>query len=357
MFDEREFQKAYKEAYDRIVPAASCVCRLREACGSIQDQRRGKNAVIRHVAAAVFCLLAVMSFPVLAERIPAVSGIVARYAPALGNYILPTKLSSTSQGITMQVEAVKAEAQTAEILISFSDAADGGDLIRGKVDLYDSYRLQSYGAESNVGGSSFLEYNEAEDKAYFKIDVSTWDKFDRTKLKFSVYQLLTDCRQEQRQLALDDLVKDPALREVISSGEGGRQQEAFEPYFGMEQDGSLRKTVQVMELQKADADMAEDLTVTGIGYGNGILRVQMCRGSFGEADRHARLFLKGPDGEERNPDLSVTWQEAAEGQTLLFDEVWFLTKESELESLQLEGIFWIRAGSVTGNWSVTFQVE
>lgn len=58
----------------------------------------------------------------------------------------------------------------AEVIVSFTDEEDF-DYINGEVDMYDSYGLYSYTAESNIGGCSFLEYDEKEDKAYFKIDV------------------------------------------------------------------------------------------------------------------------------------------------------------------------------------------
>lgn len=112
-----------------------------------------------------------------------------------------------------------------------------------------------------------------------------------------------------------------------------------------------------MDLKAADADMAEALTVTGTGYADGILRVQICRGNFGDADRHARLWVKNADAEERSPDLSVSWQEEVEGEKLLFEEAWFLADESGLEELQLYGTFRIAAGSVRGDWEVTFRIE
>lgn len=359
MFEERAFKKAYQEAYDRIAPDAACVRRLTQGKKKSR-QYSAFGAAVKPAAAAfgVLCLLAVMTLPVMAERIPAVYEIVEKYAPVLADYVLPMKLESTSQGITMQVEAVKVEDKEAEILVSFSDAEEGAGLIRGKVDLYDSYDLRSYDSMSNIGGCSFLEYDEAEGKAYFKINVATYGEFDRTKLTFSVNQLLTDCSREERQISLDDVVKDPAEKKVVLTGKSGKPDtEPFEKYFSEPGDGSARWSVQVMDLHEINADMAEALTVTGIGYADGILRVQTCRGNFTDADRHVRLFLKDPEGEEIIPDIGVSWQEEAEGETLEFDEDWFLVEEGELEDMTLHGEFYITAGSVRGDWRVTFCVE
>lgn len=357
MFEELEFKRAYQKAYDAVTVDQACVRRLER--GEEKRERRSGFTAVRNTAAvfAALCLLLVTALPVMAAKVPAVYEIVAKYAPALADYMLPVKLSSTSQGITMQVEAVNVEDKTAEILVSFSDADDGTDRIRGKVDLYDSYRLQSYDSTSNIGGCSFLEYDAAADKAYFKIDVATLDEFDRAKLTFSVNQILTECSEEERQMLLDDVVRNPAMKEVVLSGRSGKaDSELFEQYFGRAQDG-FRQSALVMDLKAADADMAEALTVTGTGYADGILRVQICRGNFEAADRHARLWVKNAAAEERFPDLSVSWQEEVEGEKLLFEEAWFLADESGLEELQLYGTFWITAGSVRGDWEVTFRIE
>lgn len=359
MFDEMEFKKAYKEAYERITPDNGCIRRLTEGKRR-RKQRPGFIAVMKPAVAtfAVMCLLIVMTLPVMAEKIPAVYDVVAKYAPALEDYVLPVKMSSTSQGITMQVEAINVEDKTAEILVSFSDAEENADLIKGRVDLYDSYDLQSYDSVSNIGGCSFLEYDEAEGKAYFKIDAATSDEFDRSKLSFSVHQLLTNCSREERQVPLEDAVKDPAMKKVTFSGGGGMfGTDLFEQYFGAAEDDSGRKTVQVLDLQKADASMIEALTVTGIGYADGVLRVQVCRGNFADADRHVRFALKDAEGKEQTPDFGVSWHEEVEGETLMFDEDWFLVDESELENLKLYGEFYITDGSVKGDWKVVLRIE
>lgn len=359
MFDEMEFKKAYKEAYDRMASDAGCVRRLTEEMRR-QERHTVFKAVIKPAAAAftVVCLLTAMTLPVMAEKVPAIYEVVAKYAPALEDYVLPVRMSSTSQGITMQVEAVNVEDKTAEILVSFSDADEGADRIKGKVDLYDSYSLQSYDAVSNVGGCSFLEYDEAEGKAYFRIDAVTFDEFDRTKVSFSVHQLLTNCIKEERRIPLDGVVEDPAMKNVMLSGGGGKMDsELYQKYFGTAEDDSGRKTVQVLDLQKADASMAEALTVTGIGYADGILRVQACRGNFTDADRHVRFFLKDRSGEELSPDIGVSWHEEVEGKTLMFDEGWFCMEKSGLEELELYGEFYVTDGSVKGDWKVILRIE
>lgn len=362
MFEEAAFKKKYQEAYDRITPDKDCIQRIMEEAGA------GRRPVFRAsvcgtavrtvaTAFAVFCVLVVISLPAAAKTFPAVYKIIEKYVPALKDYVLSTETSCTSNGITMQVEAINVEGKDADILVSFFDeAGSGNDVIKGKAEMYGSYSLQSYGAESNISGCHFLEYDEAEDKAYFKIDVSAADEFDNTKLTFRTYRLLTNCTEEKQWISLDEVVRNPATKGVILNGRSGRWNNLSDD-FGTAKDGSYRPTTHVLDLQKADETLAEALTVTGIGYGDGVLRVQTCRGNFAEADRHMEPFLVDAEGRERHCDCSVSWQEEVNEERLSFDEHWFLVEERELEEIQLYGIFYITDGCVKGDWEVTFQIE
>lgn len=358
-----QFKTVYQAAYNRIEPDTQLIDRIAE---ELEDKRIGRmHAVMTGVMrpAAAFCaimlIMSLTALPAAAKTIPFVYSIIEQYAPSLADFVLPEEISDTSAGITMQVEAINVEEHDADILVSFSDAEGSGmDLIKGKVDLYDSHHLRSFGASYNVGGCSFLEYDETTDKAYFKIDVSSDGVYDKGKLKFNVHQLLTNLSEEKRWIDLTDVVKNPAMKSVTLNGRGGSgDREAIEKYMGGSTDGSPRPGAQVLDMQKADESMIEALTVTGIGYADGILRVQSCRGNLSEADRHMQPFIIDSGGNERHNDFSVGWQETVNGEILSFDEHWFLVEESELEQLQMYGIFWITDGSVKGDWEVTFRVE
>lgn len=358
-----QFKAVYQAAYNRIEPDRHLINRITE---ELEDQRIGRvhavmTGVLRPVATVcVFILiLSMTALPVAAKTIPFVYSIIEQYAPSLADFVMPEEISDTNAGITMQVEAVNVEECDAEILVSFSDVKGSErDLIQGKVDLYDSYHLRSFGASCNVGGCSFLTYDEETDKAYFKIDVSSDGVYNKDKLRFRVHQLLTNLVEEKRWIALDNIVKNPTMKNVTLNGRGGLgNQEIIEKYMGKSTDGSPMPGAQVLDLQKADESMIGALTVTGIGYTDGILRVQTCRGNFSEADRHMQPFVVDCEGNERQNDFSVSWQETVNGECLLFDEHWFWVEESELEQIRMYGIFWITDGSVTGDWEVTFRVE
>ena len=237
------FKEVYKNAYDSKVPDKDFICRIEEKLESKRVIKTG-GYILRPMAATclVFFVgimtLGLTAVPVVAKEIPGVYRIVERYAPKLMEYILPEELSSSKAGVRMQVEAIQVDRKEAEIVVSFTDE-EGYDSIHGQVDLYDSYRLNSFSGVSNVGGCSFLEYDEETDKAYYKIQATTFDTFDSERMRFSVRMLLTECRNEEKEISLDSIDFEPKLKGGTLNGYGGTgNQEQIAEYFGVSDDFS-----------------------------------------------------------------------------------------------------------------------
>ena len=355
------FQEEYRKAYDKIniEPA-----KLQELISRTEPQNTKREwkcmALVRPVAvlSLSLCLFCMMALPVLAERIPTVYRVIKQYAPALTEYILPEKFCSTSEKITLQAEAINITGNQAEVILSFKDAEGSQqNQIAGRVDLYDSYRIYNYGESSVIGSCSFLMYDEVEDKAYFKIDVISDAPFHKDKVKLAVNQLLTHCTEEERAISLENMIKSPKEKEVEYNGAGGSiQTGSLIPFFVDGKNASSR-IVRVMDEAERNENLLEALTVTGVAYDEGVLRVQQCRGNFAKADRHIRLYLKDGEGNERRPDCSVGWKEEIDGEEVLFDESWFLISEEELKQYELYGMFYITDGSVQGDWEITVNLN
>lgn len=360
MFDENKFRDTYKEEYHKLSPKEDSLKQLKEY--SLAKKHYSAWHYLRPIVAAlgVFCLVSVISMPVLASVSSVAYERIAEIAPGLADYILPIKMADTKMGITMQVEAMQVEGNTGELVVSFADEAGSGkNLISGKVDMYDSYTLQSYGCDSNVGGCSFIEYDEETGKAYFKISVLSENEFDKTKLKFSVRQLLVEDKEYEMQLDTDMLVMDPPLKESTINGKSGGQQalEAIADYFYKTVESFPLYSSKVMDLAEPEECMKDTIQVTGIGYVEGLLRVQICRGTFADADRHGTVYIVDGEGLHRAYDCSVSWQEELDGEKVLLEEQWFLVSEEELDDLQLYAKFYETAGCIEGNWKVTANLE
>ena len=360
MFDEKKFQDNYKEAYNKLTPGEECVRRLKKASMEKRGTKRWHSFKPGIAVLCVLCMVTVLSTPVLAGVGDLAYEKIAEIAPGLADYILPVKLADTKMGITMQVEAMQVEGNTGELVVSFADEEGSGkDLISGKVDMYDSYNLKSYGSDSNVGGCSFIEYDEETGKAYFKINVSSENEFDETKLKFSVRQLLVDDKEYEMWLDTNMLVMNPPLKVSALNGKSGGAaalETLTENFYKTEESFPLYSS-EVMDLVDLDESMKDSIQVTGLGYANGILRVQICRGTFDNADRHAVVYVVDEEENYRDYDVSVSWQENLDGEKLLFDEQWFVVSEEELENLQLYARLYETDGSIEGNWRVTVNLE
>ena len=355
------FQEEYRKAYDEISIDQT---KLQELLIRTEQKPFGSGwklfYLIRPIAVAVLslCFFSITALPVLAKQIPSVYQMLQQYAPALTEYILPEKVSDTSKDITLQVEAINVKGNTAEVILSFKDAEGSRrNQINGKVDLYDSYRIYNYGETGVAGGCSFLEYDESEDKAYFKIDITSDHTFHKDKVKFAVTQLLTRCIEEERAISLDNMIQDPKEKILEYNGSGGMLRDRSLIPFFVNGVNSSSRIVRVMDETEWDESLSEALTVTGVAYDEGVLRVQQCRGNFSEADRHIRLYLKDKEGNERIPDYSVGWKEEIKGEEILFDESWFLISREELKWYELYGMFYITDGSVKGNWEVTVNLD
>ncbi len=350
------FQEAYKRAYECKVPQEDFLQKIEEKCNERHSWRKW-GAVLRPVLAVVaVCFgLGVTLTPVMAREITGLYRIIERYAPSLAEYVLPTEYADSSAGILMQVEAVNISEKEAEVLVSFKDEP-GYDYIQGKVDMYDSYHITSYSGVSNVGGCSFLEYDEAEDKAYFKLQMSSWDTFDKEKFRFQVEMLLTDCAEERVTVDLSNMDRTPILKSVTLNGSGGTMSPQLEQYLGASEEEIWRRGAKVLQ-GSYDSTFVDKLEITGIGYQDGVLRIQNCRGNFKEADRHMSIMLVDAQGNERHCDYNVGWQEELAGERVSFDEQWFVVSEEELEELQVVAYRYVTDGCVKGDWEAVFTVS
>lgn len=136
------FEDTYKKAYDFVAPSQKLVTEtiaMAENAGGVSK----KSMVLKTAAAAVVIFLCFFAaIPVCAAHVPAFYRIIEFLSPALSDRLVPVEKSSSSQGITMEVEAVDLQGREAEIIISLRDDAESSEnRIDGPADLFDSYSL------------------------------------------------------------------------------------------------------------------------------------------------------------------------------------------------------------------------
>lgn len=351
------FQDDYKKAYDQIKPNRDSKERILANAES-SHKMLVRKIWKRTVAAAVCCICIWNVIPVCAANIPAFYSVLESISPGIADLFVPVEKSCSSQGVIMRVEAVNLDGSQAEIIVSFQDE-EGYDKIHGEVDMFDSYGLKSYHSASWLGGSSFLRYDEAADKAYFMISVEADDAFDKSKLTFYSYRLLCGITKEERDIDLSGAGGKVETKSVTVSGRGGSGDisKYSEVLVGEKEDDDPRNAYRVLTANGGELPAVDDFTITGIAYQDNILRIQICMGDNSAADRHVQPFLVDREGEERHEDCSVSWYEEIDGVRCQFYEFWFFGPFENLEQYRMYGIFHNSGELIEGDWKVTFRLE
>ena len=383
------FAEQYRRAYDAVAPSEEMVkAVLRQArkaqtlrkdgeatyvgevlIGEARVGRRMKQDIRRSVIIAAAAILVASlglftALPVCAAHIPAFYRVIEYLSPALADRLIPVEKSSSSQGITMEVEAVDLQADMAEIIVSVrDDEGSAFDRIHGPVDLFDSYHLTGFASSHVSGGCHFLTYDEETGRAYFKVTVQTDGADWSEKLRFSVREILCNKTKERRTIDLSDVHESVETRLVRLSGTGGMMEEADLPdslkRVSSTQEDPIGQQA-VLDLMAVEDCSADDFTVTGAAYIDGVLRMQICMGDTHHADRHVEEFLVDAAGNEQHADYSVSWQEEIGDTSYQFYEYWFIDKIEDVEDLgnyTMYGVFHNSGESVEGQWEVTFRVE
>lgn len=356
------FQDRYKKAYNTIAPSSMLVSdTIRRAVTGKRAPAKKRFAVRTSLAAAaaVVCLMAAV--PVFAAHVPAFYKIVEYISPAMADRLVPIEKSCTSQGITMQVEAIHLDGNEADIILSLQDAEGSGqDRVHGVMDLFDSYGLSDYTSDSIVGGCVFLTYDEAEDKAYFQVMVQSDKAYQGDKLQFSARSVLCDRVEDTRDVELSGIVYAAETKQVHLSGSGGPLQEEMLPEVlrnvpRTQEDP--RRSANVLNLMDVADCAVDDFTLMGIAYMDGVLRVQISMGDNSCSDRHVQLFLRDADGNERYNDHSVSWFEEVGDVRYDIYEYWFIEDIEDIADYSMYGIFHDSGELIRGDWKVTFRVQ
>ncbi len=375
----KTFQQIYQESYDEVRPDRELVEDMLEDA-RIERRKWIQYAVLRPIAITLLGMVVLFGgTSVMANNVGFVYGIIERTSPELADLFVPVQESSTKAGICMEVEAVYLgdEDKSAQVLISFRDTQ--GDRIQGPVDLYDSYDLSSKnsaGASWVAGGCSYVGYDQETGKAYYQIQLSSDVAYERSKMTFRVRELLLHHESEDREIPLEDIVLDMPTKYKSLSGGGIMDWEKYVEYYGvtMEEPTAFMETfykenvedmpddprpaARVLDGIPASECAVDDFTITGLGYRDNMLQLQICMGDCSHADRHVfPVTLTLADGSERMSWFSDAWHEYQGENRLFFYEFYIPCTPEELEGAHLYGHFSRTENSLKGNWKVTFRVE
>ena len=328
--------------------------KLSDAIGMIDDNmiKEAKEAKKKNVSfpirklavAAALALVCFGSVPALAAAdVEPAYHLLYSISPALAQKFKPINLSCVDQGIQLEVDSAYIHGDTAEAILCIKDLT--GDRIDETVDLFDSYNIRNI--KDSSGTCDFLGYNETSGVATFAVLMEQMDGsgLAGSKVTVSLSKLL--CKKGQYNGVLEDIslssVTDrPVLTDNVKIRGGGSA-----PY----PDNS-------MFLQPAAAPLSTPLSgisVTGLGYENGKLHVQICYEDIGNTDNHGWIWLQNKNGKvlERSYGVSF-WDESL---TDSYNEFIFELPYEELEKYKIYAEFTNSGLLIEGDWQITFPME
>ena len=296
--------------------------------------------------AACLCLVCVLAVPAMAAFSPAFYELLYAVTPATAQFFKPVQRSCEDNGIRMEVTAAYIHENTAEIYLSLEDLT--GTSFDETVDLFDSYRLHT--PFDCTGHCQLASYDPDTHTATFLVTLEQWDRqsIEGEKLTFSVQKLLSGKKTWEGTLDGVDLGGSltSATQTVQPRGLSGDL---------LGSDGG--KSVTVLKPGDAIASPVDGVTLTGIGYVDGRLHVQVYYADIPKTDNHGSISLVNREtGEQIECDGSAAFFDDA-GTGSYEDYVFTGIEADALDTYALYGMFVTSAGPVEGNWSVTFPLE
>ena len=228
-----------------------------------------------------------------------------------------------------------------------------GDRIDGTTDLYDSYSINR--PFDSSASCQRVGYDEKTKTATFLISITEWgnQKITGDKITFSVKEFLSHKKNYSDvgiplDLSLVTTAKD--TQKVYTTGGGGKD---YQTYV------DEGKAIVLTPSQATAGFPVDGIDLTGIGYIDDKLHVQMALNDRLKSDNHGSFYLKDTNEKkvECNYNIYFTNQYEHQEDRIDYCECVFDIPQEKLGNYSLYGDF-VTSGMLTeGNWRVTFPLE
>lgn len=295
------------------------------------------------VLAAVLLCMALTVSALAAADVEPVYNFLYQLSPAIAQKLKPVRLSCVDNGIELEIISADVEGDAARILLGLRDLEE--NRIDATTDLFDSYRIHMSG--NMVATCSFAHYDESTKTACFLVEIwADGGKFDRKKVTFSMDRFISGKQEFAGLLGLDpaSAAAEPAVQtDVITRGYGWKDETW--------QDFSADQFLVPGEILSP----MEGVTITGMGWIDGMLHIQTHFADILNTDAHGGLSLMDGDGNLITDVYQVDfWDEDRSGS---YCEQIFDVTPDQLAGLRLNGYFCSADTSVEGHWEITFPVK
>lgn len=340
------FREKYNAMQRDVRPDAPLLQRTRAAAQKAPARPRRLRPLIALAAVLVCLALTVPAFamPALAAD-PDGYALLYSISPAAAQFFKPVNRSDEDNGIRLTVDSVYLHSDTVEIYVSLQDLT--GDRLDETTDLFDSYRINR-GFDCSAT-CSLAGYDAQTRTARFLISITSFDGQDieGDKLTFSLNRLLTGKTETEGAVTGLDLAAaqaESATQRVEWRGGSG---------IATETDGSTAETRTALVPTGTLAAPAPGVTVTAIGYIDGLLHIQVLYENIHETDNHGQLWLEnGAEKLECLGSLSFFAENGSDS----FEEYVFDVSPAQLADCTLYGSFVTADTLIEGGWEITFPL-
>lgn len=329
---------------------------LLDALDGVRDDYLAEAAqppVLRPVRLRRAVVIAVAAMLCVALALPALASNEASYelmyalSPGLAQRLKPVQMSCEDNGIRMEVVAASVEGDTAEAFIALRDLT--GDRIDETTDLFDSWSFHT--PFDSMGTCRLESYDETTRTALFYVLMSSMYGEDIRpedgKITFSVREFLSHKQAAEGvdlQSVLDAVDMEPETQNVASRSRG----------WSGPDDGNWNVPCLVPK-EGAGVSPIDGVTVTGAGYVDGKLHIQVYFENIGETDNHGYVYLADEDGNWLELDRAISfWDDEQRGS---YEDFIMNVTPGELANYTLYGNFYTSSNLTKGSWQVTFPLE
>lgn len=367
------FKEEYRKYNENICPDKCLVEQMKEEVLLQKEEKRSRaTRVLRDAAVAVAaCLCILIGIPTLAANIDPIYSIIYRFSPKVAQRFRLVQTWDEKQGIRMEVAAVFVEGNELQAYITLQDLEE--DRIDGTTDLCNSYSILAPVSGYGGGGYAPVEFEEETGKATFLITLGQLDQ-DIQGDKVSLFlKKIRGRKQEYHELDVpipwSEVQMDPETMEIWINGAGYPNTSNAAPEMWSrkcyDEDGNFieetprRYTNMLLPGEPDERLSVEGIDFTGMGYIDGVLRIQTAVYDNLNNDNHCELFLKDKEGNLRMYDYKISGhgEKNEKGISITYQECAFAVTPEELENYTLCGHFVVSGFQLEGNWSVTFPLK
>lgn len=348
------FRESYVHLNDQVCPEDTLVeTTIKNA--QQYEKKQQKIFFVLHKPAVMFifiCLCIFVAVPALAATVEPVYRLMYLVSPSVAQFFMPVQISDENNGIKMEVVSAFIHENTAEIYITMQDLT--GDRIDDSIDLYDSYSIhRPFDSSSHC---EFIGYDKDTKKATFLITIDEWGSKEIAgdKITFSVGEFISrknDYKDIEIPIDLSAVSIAENTQIVSSNGGGGHD---YEDFINFE-----KHPIALVPQTPMPQFPINGFELTGIGYIDGKLHIQIAEIDPLSRDNHGYFYLKDDKGTIINANFSFSFSNQFDKpeDRIDYENDVFAISQDELTNYTLHGDFITYGLNTKGNWRVTFPLE